>query len=180
VTPDRYIQALRGDAVQKKVEAARAFAQRTKIPGTPAMIINGQYLVQQQLRRPAAHRLGADRAGPRCPRPLNQRHGAVAAACHHFLAGAGAGPTFPDAGDVSMKIRYALALAALLPILAACKADDGSTNTAAPAEPAAARPPPNRRCAGRGQRRRRPAAPKATRPRPKPLRPPHRPRPPPR
>ena len=38
-----------------------------------------------------------------------------------------------------MKIRYALALAALLPILAACKADDGSTNTtAAPAEPAAA------------------------------------------
>ena len=38
-----------------------------------------------------------------------------------------------------MKIRYALALAALLPILVACKADDGSTNTtAAPAEPAAA------------------------------------------
>ncbi|PZP74549.1 MAG: thiol:disulfide interchange protein, partial [Stenotrophomonas maltophilia] len=38
-----------------------------------------------------------------------------------------------------MKIRYALALAALLPILAACKADDGSTNTtAAPAEPATA------------------------------------------
>ena len=38
-----------------------------------------------------------------------------------------------------MKIRYALALAALLPIPAACKADDGSTNTtAAPAEPAAA------------------------------------------
>ncbi|WP_414613562.1 thiol:disulfide interchange protein DsbA/DsbL [Stenotrophomonas pavanii] len=38
-----------------------------------------------------------------------------------------------------MKIRYALALAALLPILAACKADDGSTNTtAAPAAPAAA------------------------------------------
>lgn len=30
-----------------------------------------------------------------------------------------------------MKIRYALALAALLPILAACKADDGSTNTTA-------------------------------------------------
>ncbi|SFR85771.1 thiol:disulfide interchange protein DsbA [Stenotrophomonas maltophilia] len=35
-----------------------------------------------------------------------------------------------------MKIRYALALAALLPILAACKADDGTANTsAAPAEP---------------------------------------------
>mgnify|MGYP000098870866 CR=1 FL=1 len=38
-----------------------------------------------------------------------------------------------------MKIRYALALAALLPILAACKADDGSANTtAAPAEAATA------------------------------------------
>ncbi|HIE5356865.1 TPA: thiol:disulfide interchange protein DsbA/DsbL [Stenotrophomonas maltophilia] len=35
-----------------------------------------------------------------------------------------------------MKIRYALALAALLPILAACKADDGTANTsAAPTEP---------------------------------------------
>ena len=33
-------------AVQKKVEAARAFAQRTKVPGTPAIIINGQYLVR--------------------------------------------------------------------------------------------------------------------------------------
>ena len=37
-----------------------------------------------------------------------------------------------------MKIRYALALAALLPILAACKADGSTNTTAAPAEPAAA------------------------------------------
>ncbi|HDS1041078.1 TPA: thiol:disulfide interchange protein DsbA/DsbL [Stenotrophomonas maltophilia] len=37
-----------------------------------------------------------------------------------------------------MKTRYAaLALAALLPLLAACKADDGTTNTTAPTEPAA-------------------------------------------
>ncbi|WMJ70478.1 thiol:disulfide interchange protein DsbA/DsbL [Stenotrophomonas sp. 24(2023)] len=35
-----------------------------------------------------------------------------------------------------MKTRYALALMALLPILAACKAQDGTANTAAPAEPA--------------------------------------------
>ncbi|MDI9250626.1 thiol:disulfide interchange protein DsbA/DsbL [Stenotrophomonas sp. RS-48] len=46
VAPERYTQALRGDAVQKKVDAARAFAQRTRIPGTPALIINGQYLVR--------------------------------------------------------------------------------------------------------------------------------------
>lgn len=37
-----------------------------------------------------------------------------------------------------MKTRFAaLALAALLPLLAACKADDGTANTSAPAEPAA-------------------------------------------
>uniref|UniRef100_UPI00333EC580 thiol:disulfide interchange protein DsbA/DsbL n=2 Tax=Lysobacteraceae TaxID=32033 RepID=UPI00333EC580 len=46
VTPERYTQALRGEAVQKKVDAARAFAQRTQVPGTPAIIINGQYLVR--------------------------------------------------------------------------------------------------------------------------------------
>ena len=46
VTPERYTQALRGEAVQKKVDTARAFAQRTQVPGTPAIIINGQYLVR--------------------------------------------------------------------------------------------------------------------------------------
>jgi len=40
-----------------------------------------------------------------------------------------------------MKIRFALTLMALLPILAACKADDGTANTAAPSEPAAAATP---------------------------------------
>ncbi len=46
VSADRYKQALRGDAVQKRVAEARAFAQRTQVPGTPAIIINGQYLVR--------------------------------------------------------------------------------------------------------------------------------------
>ena len=46
VSADRYKQALHGDAVQKKVAEARAFAQRTQVPGTPAIIINGQYLVR--------------------------------------------------------------------------------------------------------------------------------------
>jgi len=36
-----------------------------------------------------------------------------------------------------MKTRFAIALMALLPILAACKAQDGTANTAAPTEPAA-------------------------------------------
>ncbi|WMJ70477.1 thiol:disulfide interchange protein DsbA/DsbL [Stenotrophomonas sp. 24(2023)] len=46
VAPARYIEALRSDAVQQKFDAARAFALRTKVPGTPALIINGQYLVR--------------------------------------------------------------------------------------------------------------------------------------
>ena len=53
-----------------------------------------------------------------------------------------------------MKIRYALALAALLPILAACKADDAAPTT----RPRPHRPPGHRRtgrCAGHGQRRHR-------------------------
>ena len=36
-----------------------------------------------------------------------------------------------------MKTRFAMTLMALLPILAACKAQDGTANTAAPTEPAA-------------------------------------------
>ena len=36
-----------------------------------------------------------------------------------------------------MKIRFALALTALLPLMVACKAQDGTADTAAPAAPAA-------------------------------------------
>lgn len=45
VEPDRYIAALKSEAVDQKLAAARAFAKRTQIPGTPSMIINGKYLV---------------------------------------------------------------------------------------------------------------------------------------
>ncbi len=43
-----YIAALKSDTVQEKLRQAREFAQRTKIPGTPALVINGQYLVKGQ------------------------------------------------------------------------------------------------------------------------------------
>lgn len=46
VTEAAFIAAFKSDAVQAKVKAAREFAQRTKVPGTPAIIINGQYLVR--------------------------------------------------------------------------------------------------------------------------------------
>lgn len=43
-----YTAALKSDAVQERLRQAREFAQRTKIPGTPALVINGQYLVKGQ------------------------------------------------------------------------------------------------------------------------------------
>jgi thiol:disulfide interchange protein DsbA len=46
VAPPQYIAALKSDAVDAKVKAARAFALRTKVPGTPTLIINGVYLVK--------------------------------------------------------------------------------------------------------------------------------------
>ncbi len=46
VQPQRYIDALRSDQVEEKVKAARAFAMRVKVPGTPALIVNGKYLVK--------------------------------------------------------------------------------------------------------------------------------------
>lgn len=41
-----FVAALRSKAVEDKVKAARDFALRTKTPGTPSLIINGQYLVK--------------------------------------------------------------------------------------------------------------------------------------
>ncbi|WP_312325435.1 thiol:disulfide interchange protein DsbA/DsbL [Stenotrophomonas sp.] len=46
VKADAYAAALKSDAVEKKLEYARAFAQRTKVPGTPALLVNGKYLVK--------------------------------------------------------------------------------------------------------------------------------------
>lgn len=45
VEPAQYIAALKSEAVDQKLAAARAFARRTQIPGTPSMIVNGKYLV---------------------------------------------------------------------------------------------------------------------------------------
>lgn len=46
VTGAQYTAALKSEAVDSKVTAAREFAQRTKVPGTPALIVNGKYLVK--------------------------------------------------------------------------------------------------------------------------------------
>lgn len=46
VKADAYTAALKSDAVEQKIKYARAFAQRTKVPGTPALLVNGKYLVK--------------------------------------------------------------------------------------------------------------------------------------
>jgi len=46
VDPEKYIEALLGSEVDGKVKAAHAFSQRTRVPGTPALIVNGKYLVR--------------------------------------------------------------------------------------------------------------------------------------
>lgn len=45
VEPQRYIDALRSPQVDEKIKNARAFALRAKVPGTPALIVNGKYLI---------------------------------------------------------------------------------------------------------------------------------------
>ena len=46
VEPQRYIDALRGEQVNAKVKAAREFAMRVRVTGTPTLIINGKYMVR--------------------------------------------------------------------------------------------------------------------------------------
>jgi len=46
VKQDAFAGALKSGTVQAKVAAARDFARRTRVPGTPSLIINGQYLVK--------------------------------------------------------------------------------------------------------------------------------------
>ncbi|KAB7767875.1 thiol:disulfide interchange protein DsbA/DsbL [Xanthomonas maliensis] len=45
IPQQRFIEAFKSDAVDAKMEAARAFAVRSKISGTPALLVNGRYLI---------------------------------------------------------------------------------------------------------------------------------------
>jgi len=46
VDPQRYIATLKSDPVQMRMKAAQAFVAREQVPGTPALIVNGRYLVR--------------------------------------------------------------------------------------------------------------------------------------
>ena len=66
VTPERFVEALRSDEVQQKFADARAFVRRTRIPGTPSLIVNGKYLVKgngfEQLLRNTEALIARERA----------------------------------------------------------------------------------------------------------------------
>ena len=44
--PAAYREALGSDRTQKKMDAARQFAVRSRITGTPSLVVNGKYLVK--------------------------------------------------------------------------------------------------------------------------------------
>ncbi len=46
VKPDRFIAVLKGDKVEQQVKAARDFALRSHVLGTPSLIVNGRYMVR--------------------------------------------------------------------------------------------------------------------------------------
>lgn len=46
VKPERYIEALRSEKVDQQTKAAREFAVRSGVRGTPSLIVNGKYLVK--------------------------------------------------------------------------------------------------------------------------------------
>ncbi|MBB3778147.1 thiol:disulfide interchange protein DsbA [Xanthomonas campestris] len=45
VPQQRFIETYKSQAVDARLDAAREFAKRSKLPGTPAIIINGRYLI---------------------------------------------------------------------------------------------------------------------------------------
>lgn len=45
VPQQRFIETYKSQAVDTRLDAAREFAKRSKLPGTPAIIVNGRYLI---------------------------------------------------------------------------------------------------------------------------------------
>ncbi|WAT15502.1 thiol:disulfide interchange protein DsbA/DsbL [Xanthomonas fragariae] len=45
IAQQRFIETFKSEAVDARLKAAREFALRSKIPGTPAIIVNGRYLI---------------------------------------------------------------------------------------------------------------------------------------
>ncbi|PPU01464.1 thiol:disulfide interchange protein DsbA/DsbL [Xanthomonas arboricola] len=45
VPQQRFVETYKSQAVDARLDAAREFAKRSKLPGTPAIIVNGRYLI---------------------------------------------------------------------------------------------------------------------------------------
>ncbi|MBB3805679.1 thiol:disulfide interchange protein DsbA [Xanthomonas arboricola] len=45
VPQQRFVDTFKSEAVDARLQAAREFALRSKLPGTPALIVNGRYLI---------------------------------------------------------------------------------------------------------------------------------------
>ncbi|MBB4131193.1 MULTISPECIES: thiol:disulfide interchange protein DsbA/DsbL [unclassified Xanthomonas] len=71
IAPQRFIDTLKSPAVEAKLDASRAFAKRSKIPGTPAIIINGRYLIGARnypdMLRVADYLIAREHAAPAKP-----------------------------------------------------------------------------------------------------------------
>jgi len=46
VAPQRYLDTLKGTEVEARMKAAHSFVQRSQVPGTPSIVVNGRYLVR--------------------------------------------------------------------------------------------------------------------------------------
>lgn len=85
VPQQRFIDTLKSAAVEDKVKAAREFATRAKIPGTPALVVNGRYLITARdytdMLRVADYLIAREHAAPPRAEPHNRHHARPVASC---------------------------------------------------------------------------------------------------
>lgn len=68
VPQQRFVDTFKSAAVDARLKAAREFALRSKLPGTPALIVNGRYLIgardYPQMLKIADYLIAREHAGP--------------------------------------------------------------------------------------------------------------------
>ncbi|MEB1611193.1 thiol:disulfide interchange protein DsbA/DsbL [Xanthomonas campestris pv. campestris] len=68
VPQQRFIETYNSQAVDARLDAAREFAKRSKLPGTPAIVVNGRYLIGARnypdMLRVADYLIAREHAGP--------------------------------------------------------------------------------------------------------------------
>ncbi|WP_115050176.1 thiol:disulfide interchange protein DsbA/DsbL [Xanthomonas arboricola] len=68
VPQQRFVETYKSQAVEARLEAAREFVKRSKLPGTPAIIVNGHYLIGARnypdMLRVVDYLIAREHAGP--------------------------------------------------------------------------------------------------------------------